>query len=243
MTDVSQPSERRVAIYRVPDDVVDTMLHARSCYLSLVPGHLLKIPPESLSAVWQRAGHAKGDTADVNRGGTLPQAQTSEKSDPSKPTVFVSPYAHEALVIVLEPGWTLAKKTQAAKTYLLQFLPADSPAENVPRMITVTTYAGLQEGVNARDFMMRSRAMQSQSARQDGATLDWTAIEEDNPKDVLFEYTLKSHPRYADQYEMQRMIAGDDGIHVILFHVKGAGVGPVERAEILRFLKRVSLKR
>ncbi len=170
-----------------------------------------------------------------------PPRKKEEKKVPLAPILF-SPFEHEAVIATLEPGWTLANTiADPKKIVLMQFLPEGDDPNNVQRMINVATYRDLRATkTNAHDFMINSQKNSEKLAPK--GSLSWDVISDSNPNDVIFEYSVKGWKESPDQFEMQRAIKGQDGIHSIIYHVTSPNVSEADHAKMLAFLKSVKVR-
>jgi len=175
---------------------------------------------------------------------TVSPGLAQQKVDPSKPLLVVSPFTHETVIAKMPVGWFMANRFRQGDTCAMQFLPAGETADTLTQMVTITTMLDLQQKVNAKEFMQAVIKKMEESKGE--AELDLKPISENNPNDVMFEYSVKYPPNkkalFPNQYEVQRIIAGKDGIHTIVYHVRKASISEKERADILQFMRGVHLQ-
>jgi len=167
-----------------------------------------------------------------------------QKVDPSKPLLVVSPFTHEAVLAKFPLGWFMANRFRQGDTCAMQFLPAGETPDTLTLMVTITTMLDLQQKVNAKGFMQA--VIKKMGESKGDAELDLKVISDKNPNDVMFEYSVRYPANkkglLPNQYEVQRIIAGKDGIHTIVYHVRKASISEKERADILQFMHWIHLK-
>jgi hypothetical protein len=171
--------------------------------------------------------------------GAITGSAWQSASAQQKAHIALSNFTHESVRIPLEPGWYEANKLHRENVFILQFLPPGDTAQNLHKMINICSYLGLQQKESARQFMNENKKQAEQLTAK--ASLDWKVVEDNSPGDVTFEYTVKNLANSPDQYEVQRIIQGQDGLHAVIYHLHRPDPSAAERQQMLAWVKSVSL--
>jgi hypothetical protein len=169
----------------------------------------------------------------------LPFAPPRQK--PTAPVVF-SPYTHEALVAKLEPGWKLAGEYgDGKKVLVMKFIPPGvDPDGYSPKMINLASFLDVSKKTSALDYMEANKKTTEQMMPK--GSVSWQVLESTNPDDVLFAYSIKGSRDGSDQFEMQRVIKGRDGIHTVIYHVGNPDVADADQQKMHAWLKTVKVR-
>ena len=173
----------------------------------------------------------------------LPVAARDLPFAPPKPKAKVNPIVmlpseHETLVAQLEAGWTPGiKLEQEGLIRCRQFFGPGSNEEIMRQMVNVATYLNAPKRQNARDFMERARKETEKMVPKD--KLVWNTIANTNPDDVIFEFTIKGFIDAPDEYECERVIRGEDGMHAVIYHLGNPDASEQEREKALAWVKSV----
>ena len=151
-------------------------------------------------------------------------------------------YAQDPEVVSLPFGldnkeWEIGWQNHTDACYICEFVPKGQTVENWKELVTLQFYPNLQK-CSAQDFMkaflsrlnkdepkVRIRPISSSS---DNAVVEW---------DVL---NSKNNP---DQYEVDRVIKGEQGLHMIHYAVKTNDWPESDRTKWLNFLTSAKTKK
>jgi hypothetical protein len=162
------------------------------------------------------------------------------RRQPLAPVVF-SPYTNEALVAKLEPGWTLAGEYgDGKKVLVMKFLPPGADLDFATKMINLASFLDVPKKTSALEYMEGSKKTTEQMTPK--GSLNWRVLESTNPDDVVFAYSIKGWKDGTDQFEMQRVIKGRDGIHTAIYHVSNPDVSEADQQKMHAWLKTVKVR-
>jgi hypothetical protein len=152
---------------------------------------------------------------------------------------ILSPFKHEAVSVNVKPGWRVAAKFADKGMFLLQLVPPDADPKNPSTLINIVTYANSTAVGSAKDYAKREQAGAPKLAGS--GKIDFKFTDDSNPNDVTYELTSTGVPKFADQFEVHRVIKGKDGVHAIIYHVQPATQTREQVAEMHELLKQVKL--
>lgn len=163
-----------------------------------------------------------------------PKAKTKQN-----PVVF-SPFEHEAVMAQLEPGWTLRRNiNEDKKVRIMQFFGPGSSEDDMKQMINVATYMEVPARQTAHDFMQHARRECEKMVPKE--KLVWKTVSDVNPNDVTFEFSIKGWIDSPDQYELERVIRGKDGMHAVIYHLDNPDASDEQRKHALAWVRSVRL--
>lgn len=131
-----------------------------------------------------------------------------------------------------ELGYNAQDETQGLREYVLK----DETVNNWGELVTAQALFGLQAKVNAEGYAS-SFILGLKKVCPD---LVWKALKK-SPNDVLMEWEIKSCPGQNDQYEIDRIISGENAIYIIHYATKRVPISPETRDKWIRIMSQVAL--
>lgn len=156
-------------------------------------------------------------------------AAQQNKKNPKEHFVFILVVGSDLLQVPLDPGWAEIGRQDGDSARSITYGP---PTKNDDHeSIIVSQHGGLQTRIDAHTFMDMAKKG-SESAAKAPAHLDWKVLRENNPKDVLYEFTLTSMPGFPDQYEIHRIVSGKEAIYNFCYHTRKINCAPAVRTHM-----------
>jgi hypothetical protein len=118
---------------------------------------------------------------------------------------------------------------------MYEFVPKGQTVEDWKELVTLQFYPGLQNRSSA-DFMNAFI-----SKLQSDEPLAKAEMISSSPDDTLMEWNVLGSKENADQFELDRVIRGKQGLHMIHYAVKTSSLSPEERSKWLNFLRTARL--
>lgn len=146
---------------------------------------------------------------------------------------------HESIKLnfaIDEKDWELGWSNKSSEVYILEFVPKGDNVEHWKELITFEFYPGLQKKINCEEFALGF----VKQFRQNEPNLK-VMYYLNKPNDVIFEWVLNDSAKNPDQDEMDRIILGEEGIHMIHYVKKTKSLSEAERTKWLNFLKSATL--
>jgi len=131
-----------------------------------------------------------------------------------------------------ELGYNTKDETQGIREYVLK----GETVNNWGELVTAQAFFGLQAKANAGEFA-GNMVMDLKKACPD---LVWKALK-DSPNDVLMEWEVKNCPGQTDQYEIDRIISGENAIYCIHYATKRVPISPEMRDKWIKIMSQVAL--
>ena len=131
-----------------------------------------------------------------------------------------------------EVGYNAKNNEQGIIEYVLKGESVSAWSE----LVTAQIMFGLQTKVSAREYMEDME----KNIKKMCPNAKWDVIV-DGANDILFEWQVADIPNYADQYEITRIINGNEGIHIIHYATKKPPISSERRSEWIKLLKSATL--
>lgn len=126
-------------------------------------------------------------------------------------------------------GWSRQDETG----YMLEFVPKGQTVENWQEMVTLQFYPGLQSKTtpaNFRDFFLSRLKGQAPSVK--------TNLISESADEVIFEWRIDNAANgQSAQHELDRIVRGNQGIHMIHYVAKVSELNSASRQKWLNFLR------
>lgn len=168
----------------------------------------------------------------------LPFAPPRPKKDEN--TVIFSPFAHEHLTFKLDRTWIMFNRFNDENAIrVMQFGPEGTQLGDNQEMLNIASYLGVPRKQTAKDFMLHSKKEMQKLVPKD--KLSFHEVNTSDPSDVMFEYSIKGWLDSPDQYELQRVIRGKDGIHVVIYHLPTADVSEPDRMRAIAVARSIQV--
>jgi hypothetical protein len=130
-----------------------------------------------------------------------------------------------------EIGWS--NKTERSAMY--EFVPKGQTVQNWKELVTLQFYPGMQDR-SAADFMKSFLAL-----LQSDEPLAKAEMISSSPDDTMMEWNVLGSKQNADQFELDRVIRGKQGLHMIHYAVKTSSFSSADRSKWLNFLRSAKL--
>lgn len=131
-----------------------------------------------------------------------------------------------------ELGYNAQDETQGLREYVLK----GETVNNWGELVTAQAFFGLQAKVNASNYAS-SMIMTLKKTCPD---IVWKGLKQ-SPNDILMEWEIKNCPGQTDQYEIDRIISGDNAIYVIHYANKRVPISPEIRDKWIKIMSQVAL--
>ncbi|MBX9880272.1 MAG: hypothetical protein K2Y22_17570 [Candidatus Obscuribacterales bacterium] len=155
------------------------------------------------------------------------------------PQASIAEEWHEAIKLnfaIDEKDWELGWSNKSSEVYILEFVPKGQNVENWKELITFEFYPGLQEKINCEEF---AAGFIKQIRKKEPNVKVMYYL--NKPNDVIVEWVLNGSKEDPDQDEMDRIILGEQGIHMVHYVKKTQFLSEAERTKWLDFLKSATL--
>jgi hypothetical protein len=105
-------------------------------------------------------------------------------------------------------------------------------------LVTLQMFKGTQNKTNAEGFAKTYLSMIQNACGNELAI----SVIRSNPSDYMFEWKVNDHPKFDDQYELDRVIAGRESIVFIHYTIKTNTITPENRAKWIEIIDKASLE-
>lgn len=135
-----------------------------------------------------------------------------------------------------ERKWELGYNAQDENQGLREYVLRGETVKNWGELVTAQAFFGLQAKANAEGYAS-NMIMELKKICPD---LMWKALKE-SPDDILMEWEVKNCQGQADQYEIDRIISGENAVYVIHYATKRVPISPEMREKWIKIMSQVAL--
>ena len=134
-------------------------------------------------------------------------------------------------------SWTLGFQNKNGNNIIMEYVLEGESVYTRSEMVTVN-FLGDMAGATPQQFA----AMMEQSLREEtDGDLEWNVFNEQN-NELMYEFILKNDSWEADQHEVARVIAVEDGIFVLHYMIEEAPMSPEHRQKWIDLLLKAEVK-
>jgi hypothetical protein len=152
--------------------------------------------------------------------------------------VYAQPYESVSLPFGLDTKeWNIGWQNHTDDCYICEFVPQGQKVENWKELVTLQFYPNLQN-CSAPDFMKAFlKRLQKDEPK---VTIRPISSSYDN---VVVEWHVSNSKKNPDQYEVDRVLKGEQGLHMIHYAIKTNDWIESERTKWLTFLNNAKIKK
>lgn len=137
----------------------------------------------------------------------------------------------------LDPkDWEVGFNQKTETGYIVEFVPKGQTVENWNELITLNFFPGLEKRVDCDEFAEGFVDQLKESDPKIKVTV--IKAEEDN---TIFEWSVNGSTKNPDQDELDRVIRGKQGLHMVHYVKKCKSFTEAERIKWLKFLDSATL--
>lgn len=132
--------------------------------------------------------------------------------------------------------WEIGWQEQKPELFMYEFVPNGQSVENWKEIITVQFYPALKK-LSAADFL--NTFLSDLQKSEPGVNIKIISASNDN---AVAQWNLANSKTNNDQYELDRVIKGKKGLHMIHYAVKTTDWDESERDKWIKFINQAKVK-
>ena len=132
--------------------------------------------------------------------------------------------------------WELGYHTVTDQQEIREFVLKGENVKKWTELVTVQSFPGLQLNVDPEDYM--NEMVRNLKKACPGAKVK---LIRKGSSDIVFEWEIAGCSGQDNQYEIDRIIAGDRAMYVLHYAIKDPPISPGRRSEWIRILDQASL--
>ena len=131
-----------------------------------------------------------------------------------------------------ERVWQIAREVKQDNKYSADYLPQGDALPDWKEIVTIQTFGSIQDKGTPEEFAL---AMKKHFTDWGGDKLVWNMISASD-SDCIYQWQITGKEKFADQYEMVRIIKGNEGFHLIHYAKRTTVIDEKEREQWLQRL-------
>ncbi len=132
--------------------------------------------------------------------------------------------------------WELGWSNESPTGLMTEFVPKGQNVENWKELVTLQTFTNLKAN-SASQFL--NDFLSGLKEKEPSVKINLIAV---SPDEAMVEWNILNSKQNPDQYELDRVIKGKQGLHMIHYAVKGSKLSNSQRDKWLNFLRSAKLK-
>lgn len=135
-------------------------------------------------------------------------------------------------------SWQLSREVKQDNKYSADYLPQGDSLPSWKELITIQAFGGLQDKGSPEEF---ASAMEKRIREWGGEKVTWKVLSVTDT-DLIYEWQVNGKENHTDQYEICRIIKGNDGLHLVHYAIRTPAIDAAQRAAWLKRLQAATVK-
>lgn len=131
-----------------------------------------------------------------------------------------------------ERAWQIAREVKQDSKYSTDYLPQGNTLPDWKEIVTIQTFVGIQDKGTPEEFAL---AMKKHFTDWGGDKLTWSLISASD-SECIYQWQIIGKENFADQYEIVRIIKGNEGFHLVHYAKRTTVIDEKEREQWLQRL-------
>ena len=134
-------------------------------------------------------------------------------------------------------SWNMGREVKQEAKYSVDYLPQGDSLPEWKEIVTIQVFGGIQDKGTPEEFAL---AMKKHISEWGGDKVTWNMIAASDT-DCIYEWQINGKENFIDQYEIARIIKGNEGFHLVHYAKRTAAIDAAERHNWLERLKSAKL--